>query len=762
MARGNTSAFKIRGSFSNRPRGRLCVILPKKWGSPMRYRFSICLLISLCSCSTPPTSEVECEQDQHCASGEICLEGVCRSSGTCVPDCGVGQSCIGGSCRTLACRSHPECPEGHYCLEGDCLSKQCNLGEEQPCESSCGEGVQRCRGIDDLPFGVLGPCSAPQAQEYEICGDGKDNNCDGDIDEECGGCSDGQERPCETECGAGVERCFGDEWRGCTAARPRTEICGNGVDEDCDDFIDNGCDDCEENSQRECETECGLGQEICQENTWRGCNAPLPTEEFCDGRDNDCDGEIDEEIFRDCGTQCGGGAENCESGIWVGCSAPETCACSADGVDTQVCGHCGLRERECITGSWGPWGECLEEGLACQPGEIEETRCERCASKRRLCLASCAWGEWQECKGAGECEQGSVESEACPGGCGERSRTCSEECSWEAWSDCGGGNAACAPGEQQEEPCGRCGQRSRQCNQESCQWAEWSECSGEGECDPQDTRAESCGGCSARIQTCNDACEWGDYSECQGGGECNSGQEEAQDCGWCGTKRRVFTDECMYGAWSECEGEGECEPGDRYDEPCGTDVGVCQEGQIINTCNFSCVWESDLICNNAVDPQVEICGSGEDEDCDGDMARNPDISEPNNSCDECTWLNSIESPDVSGLILESNIDSIFDVSYYYCFEAHDSSVDPWEEIVISLENIPNGNDYDLYLYQGLNKCRDNDQLSTSDNNGASNEHIEWGEISNHSDGGIYVIRIYPYSSSYSCYSHYRLSIDGLN
>ncbi len=71
----------------------------------------------------------------------------------------------------------------------------------------------------------------------EICGDGKDNDCDGQIDEGCA-----------------TPDCV-----------PKPEICGDGIDNDCDGEIDEGCDpDC------------------------------VPSPEICDKKDNNCNGQIDE------------------------------------------------------------------------------------------------------------------------------------------------------------------------------------------------------------------------------------------------------------------------------------------------------------------------------------------------------------------------------------------------------------------------------------------------------------------------------------
>ena len=83
----------------------------------------------------------------------------------------------------------------------------------------------------------------------EVCGDNADNDCDGEIDEDC---------PASCRCIPEFEDCGG----GCpTECVPRAEQC-DGADNDCDEEIDEGC-----------------------------C---VPEEEVCDGIDNDCDGRADE------------------------------------------------------------------------------------------------------------------------------------------------------------------------------------------------------------------------------------------------------------------------------------------------------------------------------------------------------------------------------------------------------------------------------------------------------------------------------------
>ncbi len=93
-------------------------------------------------------------------------------------------------------------------------------------------------------------------------------------------------------------KCYGEQlcdgangWTECFAATPAQETC-DGQDNDCDGKAD------EELEPEPCEVANGQGvcpgTSTCQAEAGYVCDAKTPTEEECDGQDNDCNGTVDE------------------------------------------------------------------------------------------------------------------------------------------------------------------------------------------------------------------------------------------------------------------------------------------------------------------------------------------------------------------------------------------------------------------------------------------------------------------------------------
>ena len=217
----------------------------------------------------------------------------------------------------------------------DGLDNDCDgTSDEQlirECETTCNVGLEICAA------GNWVGCTAQRPVD-EQC-DGEDNDCDGLVDEglncQCPPEMVGALIPClepPLVCGMGFktcecvnENCQVTEMTECFAAchwvpelaagevcdpilglAIQPEVCNN-FDEDCDSLVD-------EQLTRPCYTGpegtlnvgvCEAGTQICNSGQWYGRRATgnytlgvctgetLPSEEICDGADNDCDGIVD-------------------------------------------------------------------------------------------------------------------------------------------------------------------------------------------------------------------------------------------------------------------------------------------------------------------------------------------------------------------------------------------------------------------------------------------------------------------------------------
>jgi len=245
--------------------------------------------------------------------------------------------------------------------DDDC---DCSSGTSQRCFTgsgaqvgvgACKWGVQQCTGTASGEFQRWGECVDQVLPVDERCGDKADNDCDGEVDEDCGECEDGTSMACSNECGVGERICRDEKYTECSAPKPSEELC-NGVDDDCDGAVDD--------IERSCTSACGSGLQRCVNGGWGSCSANTPTAETCDGLDEDCDGSVDERLSRSCSSTCGSGVQSCVSGRWGSCSAAEPRTESCNGVDDDCDGAvddlsdqdcssaCGEGTRSCEDGAW--------------------------------------------------------------------------------------------------------------------------------------------------------------------------------------------------------------------------------------------------------------------------------------------------------------------------------------------------------------------------------------------------------------------------
>ena len=195
-----------------------------------------------------------------------------------------------------------------------------------------------------------------------------DDDGDGQIDEGCF-CGGGETQPCFRgmypnrgvgACADGVQRCdavgsteFG-HWGACEMdTLPSDEAC-DGADNDCDGATDEGC-PCTAGQTQGCGSEfaiapCRAGTQTCRaDGTWSACEGAVgPSAEVCDdGVDNDCDGLEDE------GCSCVPEPEICDDGVDNDCDGTvDEPSCRRD-MPPLVCGP-GTMEVE---------GRCVPEAM---------------------------------------------------------------------------------------------------------------------------------------------------------------------------------------------------------------------------------------------------------------------------------------------------------------------------------------------------------------------------------------------------------------
>ena len=320
---------------------------------------------------------------EACCTRETCPDNtasMCKVGSVCVQDIGglYFCSCVGDS----------NCKTGQKCENNRCVDKSC--GE-------CGIGLYQCSPFS--PFEVS--CNTmPGGQYSEVQGetcDGKDNDCDGLIDENF---NVGQACLGKGECGLGTWQCenaadpnnnnvlcsanFGDG--GLTTGYGAPELC-DGRDNDCNGVVDDNSYSIHLSSEY-CGTpgsltgspgtscinmacqgtgDCGWGAWQCAAaaidpnlRTIRCSSEGAGQAEICDGHDNDCNNQVDEALFPVNGP-CGGttgrtcgmtvykgdpcdGIGRCGQGVWQ-CDVrdPRGVICSTESggtehvIQTEVC-----------------------------------------------------------------------------------------------------------------------------------------------------------------------------------------------------------------------------------------------------------------------------------------------------------------------------------------------------------------------------------------------------------------------------------------
>ena len=276
---------------------------------------------------------------QPCRANAECNPGIASGANACVADGDNGSFC------GLACASDGQCPAGFACTEVTGAGKQCTATGEHVCNPS---GIKlgmttdcrftnehgTCGGTRACATAGLTECGGLGAQP-ETC-NGKDDDCNGEQDEGL------PAKPCEivVEAGrcVGVTACTGGE-EVCVGQLPSDEKC-NGIDDDCSGETDEGFTNTDGDALADCvdpddDNDAALDPADCA--PLDGTVFPGQTE-ACNGKDDDCDLLVDEQgatgcrpFMRDADADLAGAASNTR------------CLCAADpasGYTTDVGGDC--------------------------------------------------------------------------------------------------------------------------------------------------------------------------------------------------------------------------------------------------------------------------------------------------------------------------------------------------------------------------------------------------------------------------------------
>ena len=241
--------------------------------------------------------------------------------------------------------------------------------------------LPQCEDNDDDGFGTGSDCVTQDCDDtnpavnpnaIESC-DGVDNDCDNQVDEDLvapgceltqGVCA-GATAECEGTLGFGSCE-YGSDF----VSVEGPDHCDH-LDNDCDGQVDEEC-ACQNGETMLCgsdDGECHSGLQVCLNGQWGPCeNEVGPTDEVCDGRDNDCDGEMDEELVPpDCSLQvgvCTGAKKACSGGIhgWVVCGGSEY-------GDTWVMDEDPLQDSGICDGADNDCDGQVDENCTCQDGQ---------------------------------------------------------------------------------------------------------------------------------------------------------------------------------------------------------------------------------------------------------------------------------------------------------------------------------------------------------------------------------------------------------
>lgn len=541
-----------------------------------------CAILNGCLKPNEDFSKNLCDEDVRCSDGFTCICNMENHTKICVNDAEMIAGAVVAERETICAIDADGGVDTGTDVEADGnvpdAESDVQTDASSDAEQDGGSDLSPDNGTDLAPdSGEDIPC----IPSTEIC-DLKDNDCDGDTDEDFNNlnqaCSSGLGE-CEA---SGVYVCSVD---GNTTTCNAVE--GIAIPEECDD-LDNDCDGitdeelvgcCDEGDVQDCGNdvgECQKGQMTCQaDGSWGQCeNAVGPTDDLCDSKDNDCDGNTDED-FINLNSACQIGQGDCLShGIYACTEDGQTTECNAEVIQSGE-ETCDQHDNDCD-------GDTDEDLVGC------------CTPNDQVVCGS----------DVGECRQGQ--------------KTCSQE---GIWSECVGEIKSTAE---------LCDSKDNNCDgftdetfinlHAQCQI-------GTGECSSNGTMIcavdQQSLSCNAQVKVGSDEICDNKDNDCDG----NTDEELTQECGSDVGECQKGVQSCFAGGWLTCEGEVQAsdeicdgldnncdsntDEGFNIGDVCSNGVGECQvEGAI------ACVDNQTSICNAVANPSADEICDGLDNDCD--------------------------------------------------------------------------------------------------------------------------------------------------